>query len=188
MVRMGLLPWLKAKFFPKYKFDKNWAHGEPTGNKRRGARRCGQNLDRAMVRLVTNGRLQGRTTAETRLLTAWFEENDLVPHSAQVYVEFGGVFTWVDLVCKHAHTGKLVIFELKTGFRGYYEVTSGTKMLPPFDTLTDSVHNQHQLQLLYGIKLYLKNFPDADIDVASCAVLVVNESVQVYPLEHPVAS
>jgi hypothetical protein len=179
---VGLLPWLKSRFYPRYRFDKKWSKGLATGNKRRGARAVGRRLDLAMTRIVHRG-FAGRTTAEAKLLADWLKDQGFTPEATQVHVKENGVFTWIDLVCTDRN-GKLVLFELKAGFRGYYEYSNGGRLSEPLAHLSDSMHNQHQLQLAYGAKMYQICFPERVVDLTQSAVLVVNESVVAYPLEH----
>lgn len=183
MNRSGLLPWLKKTYYPHYKFDKKWSKGAPTGNLRgRKAMRRGSSVDRCMQRLVKTGR-PGRATPEARLLVNWLETNGYIPFEAQKHVTSasGRVFTMVDLVCISSQ-GKYVVFELKTGFRGYYEKHSDTPMKAPWAHLDDSVKNQHQLQLWYSVDMYERSNPTCDVDRSQCCVLVINDVVTPYPL------
>lgn len=153
--------------------------GRVTGNKRkRRALADGKKTDRSLTNLV-NG-TGGQITAHAKMIRDYVTAKGMkmVATQVPVYCEEANVGTDIDLVCEFE--GKHVIFEIKTGFRGYYHAHSGSKMTSPFQAMNDSVCHQHMLQVMFSMDMYRKVHPTQEVDVARTAVLVVNEDVTEY--------
>lgn len=155
-----------------------------TGNKRkRAAMKRGRALDASLDSLVEDPKTR-KLIAESRLIREYLQGQGVTPYKTQVEVYIDGIRlgTRLDLVGKDAD-GKMVIYEVKCGFRGYYEAHSKTPMREPFEHLNDSVRYQHQLQLAYGVDMFIKRNPGVEVALDKCAVLVANETLSVYPLD-----
>lgn len=104
----------------------------------------------------------------------------LRPVNTQVIVEdnYRGLHhyaTAVDVVCIDKH-GEYTIIEVKCGFTGYYKRCTKHVMSAPLNGLTDSLKNQHQLQLAANVQMYKKKYPDRTV---SRALILHIEGTQV---------
>lgn len=95
------------------------------------------------------------------------------------------VATLVDLLCYDTVRQRYVIVETKSGFARDYDVSSHF-MEKPLSHVTQSTHNQHQLQLLATMVLFAHTFQLSSAATAElrAAVLRVDDTcVQSYPLQ-----
>ncbi len=89
--------------------------------------------------------------------------------------------TAVDVVCMN-QMGEHVLIENKSGFTGYYTNCTKHMMLAPLDALTDSLANQHQMQLAATREMYQKQFPEHTL--GPCLIMhIEGKKVSTYPLK-----
>jgi len=83
----------------------------------------------------------------------------LEPWKSEVVIfdEKLGIATRIDLTCKHIPTGKLVTIELKFGFEGYANVSTG-KMFSPLHKWPNHAANQWQLQKLMEVHMMIRYY------------------------------
>jgi len=110
--------------------------------------------------------LQGGTGAQpllhpfSRAFIALTERLRLTPVASQVVVrdEQCNIATLVDAVFLNAK-GRVVVVELKTGFEGYNDVSTG-RMLAEFAHLSNAPANQHKVQLAFTHAMFEMTFPE----------------------------
>ena len=166
----GLTAVIKKNFFPDYVFVSGGAYIPPTEGgvgwkkkKKKGANGMarGRLVDN-QVRLWIQGK--PRNEKKFHLFSRAFIELTkmlkLTPVGAQVVVreESCNLATLVDAVFVNSK-GKTVVVELKTGFEGYNETSTG-KMRGVFSYLTDCPANQHKVQLALTSAMFEKTFPE----------------------------
>ena len=78
--------------------------------------------------------------------------------------------TAVDVVCINK-AGEYILVECKSGFTGYYKCCTAKMMSAPLQCQTDSLANQHQIQLAATKEMYQRTFPDRV--VGECVILHV---------------
>jgi hypothetical protein len=89
--------------------------------------------------------------------------------------------TAVDVVCMNKQ-GEHILVECKSGFTGYYTNCTRNMMSAPLDQLTDSLANQHQIQLSATKEMYQNTFPEHHI--GDCLIIHIEGSkVSAYPLK-----
>jgi hypothetical protein len=83
----------------------------------------------------------------------------LEPIDTQVYCghPWKKVFTRMDLLCYNRYTNRYTVFEIKTGGDKYRHKHTQYLMNEPFQDMTDSPFNQHQLQLAATYLWYRSN-------------------------------
>ena len=95
--------------------------------------------------------------------------------------------TRLDVVCTLAEDKKttkkrVVIIEVKTGFKGYLHRHTGVAMKAPLEAFVDSPHHQHHLQLAVSCHLFRCTFPHIDIEAAF--VVYLSDSTAVWVRLH----
>lgn len=176
----GLLEFLGKSVYPRFRFNKEKVRAAVAGmetpnKKRRSAKRLGTRVDSILTEIAKGNPC--RLNPEVRLVLDYLRTNTLTLRRTQVKCESAGVSARLDLETVDAD-GKVVILEIKTGFRGYYElIHTNYPFNAPFEHLRDSMKNIHLMQLLFTVSLYQKTFPEAQVAVEKCAVLVVNEEL-----------
>ena len=125
------------------------------------------------------------TLPQTRAFWKAMEALKLRPVGSQVPVMHSHnghrYATAVDVVCVNKH-GEHVLIENKCGFTGYYSNCTNTMMKAPLDALTDSLANQHQMQLAATREMYHQQFPDHLL--GTCLIVHIEGSkVSTYPLK-----
>jgi hypothetical protein len=122
-----------------------------------------------------------RMMKETRAFWKEMHRRRLRPIEAQVPVDVPGIATAVDVVCVD-QMDRIVLIELKCGFKGYYFCCTDQRMKQPLHKRIDSLANQHQIQLAATRELYRATFPERTL--GECMVLRVEGSkVHCYPLK-----
>lgn len=120
-----------------------------------------------------------------RPLCVWLQQHGWTPRTTQLCVGHAAwrLATRVDLVAKHQNGG-WGIFELKCGFDGYYEASTGKNMLEPLYFCPDAPKWQHQLQLLVTKRLFEHTYPAARLYDTQGYVMRVghDQRVQAVPL------
>jgi hypothetical protein len=96
--------------------------------------------------------------------------------ACQLPVSSGGtrIATLVDMLCFDTTTKRMVVVEVKTGFRNYYH-RGNAAMKAPFQAKSNAPYSQHQLQLALTKFLFMRTFRYADVHV-DAAVLRVDEA------------
>lgn len=116
---------------------------------------------------------------------AWFEKMKLRPVATQVMVcnTAIGVATPIDMVCVD-EKGRWVMMEWKNGSKHDFFHHTGNKMLPPFDSVSDSKYHQAHVQLLIGELLFRSTFGVAADKIAPVhwVVRVDHEYIDGWPL------
>jgi len=125
------------------------------------------------------------TLPQTRAFWKAMEALKLRPIATQVPVmrtyKTHRYATAVDVVCTN-HLGEHVLIENKSGFTGYYHNCTKDRMHSPLHALTDSLANQHQLQLAATREMYQQHFPQHTL--GTCLIMHIEGSkVSVYPLK-----
>jgi len=129
--------------------------------------------------------LRGTLNKHTREILRVLQIRGLRPLQSQEVVchEALRIGTAVDLVCRNERTTQVCVLEIKTGYDGYYFHHTTHNMLPPFEKLNDSPHNQHQLQLAMTLLMFSRVY---GLKYQSLEAYVVRShagGVTVYPLE-----
>lgn len=179
----GLTPTMHRAFWPSSTYRKRKLGREKvSGNKRkRAAARNGQLTDLSLERLI-RGELHLHINREAWMIKQHLDRRGVRMTGTQVKVWNFPARVGTDLDLVGEKDGKVVIFEIKSGFRGYLHAHSGCNMSVPFTDWDDSVCNQHALQLAFGVDMYRKCHPDHEVDLDESCVLVVNDEVQVFTL------
>lgn len=108
---------------------------------------------------------------------------NLTPLETQVPVGYDNyIATACDVVCYHYESKSYCILELKTGGTKYYFKCTSTPMKYPFNSQTDCVYNQHQLQLWLTHTLYRLTNPTHNM-LPPLLVRMYPEGIDTYPLE-----
>lgn len=179
----GLCPTLMRTFYPFYSYKKCTKNRvRISGNKRkREATEWGKKTDASLDRIISGE--EGLINYEALMIKEHIEERGMrmVETQTKVWNIDARVGTELDLVCKDSD-GKYVIYEIKSGFRGYYKATSGHTMCLPFNNMDDSVASHHQLQLAFGTDMFEKCYEDREVNHSECAVLVVNDILEHHSL------
>lgn len=97
---------------------------------------------------------------ETRRVLAYFDEHGLAIVGCQFPLADvkTKLCTCLDVLVYNKQENTYVVVEVKTGYYGYKE-QHVQMMQPPCHEYTDSVFNQHQLQLLISNRLFTLSFP-----------------------------
>jgi len=111
---------------------------------------------------------------QTRAFWKALDALKLRPIDTQVAVEHSHkgrhYATAVDVVCINK-AGEHILVECKSGFTGYYKCCTAKMMRAPLQCHTDSLANQHQLQLAATKEMYERTFPEHV--VGECIILHV---------------
>ena len=158
----GLTGVIKEVFFPDYLYTgANRAELPRRGG--RGGFARGRLVDREVQRWIQAGGGRVKKSAKLHLFSRAFialtRRLELTPLAAQVVVrdEKCDIGTLVDGVFLNA-SGRVVVVELKTGFEGYKERSTG-RMLAEFSHQTNSPVNQHGVQLAFTHNMFQRTFP-----------------------------
>ena len=201
MTCRGLVPTLKAQFYPEY--DYKLAYLGPMGTKATSARKVdrgtsgGKRMDQMVDLLVKVCRhlphivalddipITPENTKDMRALQCGnpLFRQFLMPHLVQrqwtpiaSQIPVGDAFlrlaTCVDLVVRDA-LGALLLIEIKTGYTGYYHRHTSSNMHKPFEDLNNSPYHQHQLQLAFT-RHYLAQQWGQPTDTIPALVLQIN--------------
>lgn len=185
------------------------ARGKPTGNKRKRAALhhgslvdmlCGATVDwprdtaapvekKQRSRLVLGVAPATATVSRRRVEppeVQWFRDylnrEGLEPWGNQVAVwdDTARLGTHLDFVAYCRATDRYVVFELKTGGRGYYDAYSGN-LAAPFAMFRNAPRYQHQLQLAFGAYMFAQSHEKgAQLDWARSTVLLMNDELHEY--------
>lgn len=120
---------------------------------------------------------------QTRAFWKEMDRLQIRPIQAQLPVgaEADRYATAVDVVCRN-EVGEIIIIEVKCGFTGYYSCCTNKHMKAPLQRQTDSLANQHQIQLAATVELYKHAHPEEIIN--TCFILHIQENkVSCYPLK-----
>lgn len=179
----GLTPTLHRAFWPSSTHRKRTKGRERVkGNKRKkAALKNGQLTDTSLERLI-RGQHHENINREAWMIKEHLDRRGVRMVETQTHVWNVDARVGTDLDLVGEKDGKMVIYEIKSGFRGYLHAYSGCNMSVPHHDCTDAVVHQHALQLAYGVDMYRMRFPNKEIDMAECAVLVVNDDLEVFPL------
>jgi len=176
----GITAVMKEKFFPDYVFrhaigapvlDKTGRVGATTKRGRKGGMARGRQVDNEIQRWIQEGDVplknkkhkvpfHGELHPFSRAFIALTERLRLTPVASQVVVrdERCNIATLVDAVFLNAK-GRVVVVELKTGFEGYNDVSTG-RMLAEFAHLSNAPANQHKVQLAFTHAMFEMTFPE----------------------------
>ena len=183
----GITAVMKGKFFPDYVYrhaigapvlDKTGKVGATTKRGRGGGMARGRQVDNEIQRWIQEGDdAQGAVPLKnkkikipkgaqpllhpfSRAFIALTERLRLTPVASQVVVrdERCNIATLVDAVFLNAK-GRVVVVELKTGFEGYNDVSTG-RMLAEFAHLSNAPANQHKVQLAFTHAMFEMTFPE----------------------------
>ena len=161
--------------------DKIGKVGATTKRGRGGGMARGRQVDNEIQRWIQEGDAQGAVPLKphrsvrgskvpkgpqpllhpfSRAFIALTERLRLTPVASQVVVrdEQCNIATLVDAVFLNAK-GRVVVVELKTGFEGYNDVSTG-RMLAEFAHLSNAPANQHKVQLAFTHAMFEMTFPE----------------------------
>ena len=158
----GITKKLFLTFYPTYRFTgaiSGFSNG--VGGAGGGMRR-GTKVDVEMRKAcedVRNGRAPTvhHPYAQKALKALQALQLKLVDAQVPVFCAATGFKTYIDIVCID-EKGVAVVVELKCGFRGYHDRSSG-RMLHEFKTLTNAPKNQHMLQLAITSRMFALTYP-----------------------------
>lgn len=171
---MGLIPYLKQRYYPRYSYERATYGTGATGASRGsffGGTRAGSALDRQLgqsIRYAVKHKLtvqQALARANTshalsvhaKQFWALMVQQGWQPVAAQLPVGCVArrIATAVDVVCRRVSDNAVVLLEIKRGFETYlHKHTNQAMVLHDRTRVTDSPANQHQLQLGGTRELY----------------------------------
>ena len=190
----GITAVMKEKYYKDYVYrggalcEQRAAVGGTKKPGRGGGMARGRQVDNEIQRWVQEGAAQGATPLKpprglerskdpkgkegtqalhpfSRAFIALTQRLHLTPVATQVVVrnEQCNIATLVDAVFLNAK-GRIVVVELKTGFEGYNDVSTG-RMLAEFAYLTNAPASQHRVQLAFTKEMFEMTFPEfGDVD------------------------
>jgi hypothetical protein len=174
----GITAVMKEKFFPDYVYrqpsgggpilDRKGAVGAVKKPGRGSGMARGRLVDHEIQRWVENSKgiaVNASNITKTfhpfsRAFIALTQRLRLTPVSTQVVVrdETCNIATLVDAVFLNS-SGRVVVVELKTGFEGYNDISTG-RMHAEFAHLTYAPANQHSVQLAFTHAMFESTFPE----------------------------
>lgn len=146
----GITGVLASTFYPEFNPMTAVKAAPKTGVYKRGGKSEGIRVDKYLTDWVNTGKLKACYTANPRFeaIRSTLESYGWKPLACQVPLACASVRigTRVDMLCLNKD-GRVIIVELKTGFRGYWEIANQGNMKAPFQNLKASCKNAHFLQL-----------------------------------------
>lgn len=168
----GLLSFLRATYYPHYVegavplSGKAWKHGKPSSVEQ------GIRVDNDMEALVRGGRADGLHPLSAALLAHWQAKGHSVV-AAQVPVRIDAHrMTRADVITRHDLTGKLWLWEVKTGMSASLRDKQGTMRAIPGAEIPCNKANCWQLQCEYTRRALVEQ---AGLPIAGARVIQVYE-------------
>ena len=197
----GLTAIIKKNYFSNYKYTFSGTQGENYGKHvprdKQGGMARGRRVDNDVERWIKASvrpeaskraapqdilnRKHKQPHVYAQAFIALMKKLDLTPLGAQVVVrdEACNLATLVDGVFLN-RAKRVVLIELKCGFEGYNETSSG-KMHAPFGAYSNAPCNQHQLQLAFTRCLFERTFPEFG-KVGALLVRMTNTGAHVHTI------
>lgn len=147
----GLTAFLKSRFYPDYEFKVENVRGGHAGYA--DSYRRGREVDLQIRRWIDHGDSVEHPYAKK--FVAWVLCKKFTPVAAQVAAGGSRLRTFIDAILRD-RDGKLFVVEIKTGFHGYHDVSSG-RMQREFAFLSNAPRNQHLLQAVFSEQLHAKH-------------------------------
>jgi hypothetical protein len=173
----GITAVIREKYYPTYEFRRGSGGlvgdtpGQPGAAKKKGkggGMARGRLVDSEIQRWVEGTMPKGPKALKnlhpfSRAFIALTQRLHLTPVASQVVVrdERCNIATLVDFVFLNAKA-RTVVIELKCGFEGYNEVSTG-RMQGEFSYLTNSPANQHRVQLALTHSMFETTFPELGV-------------------------
>jgi len=160
----GITSVIKELYFPEYRFtysDGGVIGAPPKKKDTISGMARGRLVDRQVELWIRGGKVNRKKFHPfSRAFIALTERLCLKPVGAQVVVrdESCNIATLVDAVFLDPK-GRVVLVELKTGFEGYNETSTGL-MHGAFSYMTNCPANQHQVQLAFTQMMFQRTFPE----------------------------
>jgi hypothetical protein len=163
----GLTAYTRDFFYPDYVFSASNVLGGHSGHADYYKR--GRDVDLEIRRWIERGEVVSHPYAKK--FVAWVRHKSFVPVHAQFAVGDSKIRTFIDVILQDKR-GRHVVVEVKTGFHGYHDASSGM-MRKQFSFLTNSPRNQHLLQAAFSEQLYRRTCVNAT--VSGSLVLRIND-------------
>jgi hypothetical protein len=163
----GLTSYMRDRFYPDYVFCGLKVLGGHSGHSDFYKR--GRDVDLEIRRWVETGASVSHPYSKKFVM--WVEYKKLVAVHAQLAVGDAKIRTFIDVILKDRR-GRHIVVEVKTGFHGYHDASSGL-MRKEFSFLSNSPRNQHLLQAAFSEQLYRRTCVNAP--VSGSLVLRIND-------------
>jgi hypothetical protein len=163
----GLTSYMRDRFYPDYVFCGSKVLGGHSGHSDFYMR--GRDVDLEIRRWVETGASVSHPYSKKFVM--WVEYKKLVAVHAQLAVGDAKIRTFIDVILKDRR-GRHIVVEVKTGFHGYHDASSGL-MRKEFSFLSNSPRNQHLLQAAFSEQLYRRTCVNAP--VSGSLVLRIND-------------
>lgn len=144
---------------PKLLSELKWFKNKTAENVKRKAK--GKKMKRDKLDELKKAIKKLKLFKYTKRFLTWMMNHNLHPVYSQLPVVCadGNMATAIDIVAVHTITNEIWLIELKTNYNGTYHLHTNNRMLPPFESLSDSPCNQHIVQALIGISLFKATYP-----------------------------
>ena len=174
LAQQGIIPALQRRFYPTTTLQSLTGTSSVQSS---SSTTIGSGVDQHMVQFARACTLPPRCHRFARWVAEFCRVHNFYPLAAQMGIQVGTRWTAADLVCLNNNTGRLVVFELKTGYDRFYTAAcSRQPALSFFPSVPNTWQAHHLLQLSTMVHALMRPPYNAPADAIEGYVLRVNQT------------